>query len=762
MKLNTEKNQEIITSNNLKSKEIDIKKSPVAIKILTENLYSNVIAALVRELVANAVDACRKANKPLNDFTVHLPSKDDSVFYVEDNGIGMTEDEVMSIYSDLFNSTKSGNNDDVGMYGLGSKVPLAYTNIFYITSSKNGICNNFIETWEDGSLPKINLISSNATDKTGTKVSVIIQPDDINKLIDTLLVQAQYWEGVPTIIGLSDKSYIDNLTEKLKKRNAALKVNELYNPNSNDDSYEKSGLSKVLVMGGVAYNLDKYQFDNDYWISLFNEFSYNFDFITIHANIGDVDILPSREGMQYSKKTKNYIYGWLITNLAKQACVKENLNERLQFYSNIHRLELLNNLWDERNRITDKDIFENYIKFINTYTEDLRNLKNAISDDSRIVKVNCANGNIKSYDNIDISNMSSILASFSKPMRTVIINEKFYKKLPKIDDPYVKSKYIRDGIQDLNNYISYNYFFMLPETKTLLKKIGYSFSNEINSFGNTLKKAEAFINKKNFTAYKHDTYLGQFSIKEAQDYIKEHNPNVYLISELRGGLHAFTDGLTLDDSVFISYKDSVLLKTINDKNSFVLVASHNTLKKAFPHFKDYKIQNLVEILRKRLTKFINDCKNLPVDDSIEVFETFNNFPNEIEYFKSFTWPENSNIYKIYKNFETKKQDTFTLNDALLDFDSKDNYSGIYSRIGSKYPTDPLFKELENLRKKIKVSENLKLLKGYPLIETDSIGCFSIKYGFLLYPDDEGSDRKLKALIDYFALVDGATKNLNQY
>ena len=126
MILETVKNKNLIKGNCLETKTVSIETSPAAVKIMTENLYSDVPLAVVRELCTNAMDANRKAGKPENDFIVHFPTKAAPYFSVEDHGIGMTKEEVLYVYTTFFKSTNSDNNDNTGMYGLGSKAPLAY------------------------------------------------------------------------------------------------------------------------------------------------------------------------------------------------------------------------------------------------------------------------------------------------------------------------------------------------------------------------------------------------------------------------------------------------------------------------------------------------------------------------------------------------------------------------------------------------------------------------------------------------------------
>lgn len=103
-----------------------------AFRSLIDSLYSRKIEAPIRELATNAFDA-HKAAGSIAPFHMHLPTMLDPVFRVRDFGTGMSHDLVMRRYTTLFDSTKDESNEEVGMLGLGSKSPFAYTDAFTLT-----------------------------------------------------------------------------------------------------------------------------------------------------------------------------------------------------------------------------------------------------------------------------------------------------------------------------------------------------------------------------------------------------------------------------------------------------------------------------------------------------------------------------------------------------------------------------------------------------------------------------------------------------
>mgnify|MGYP001258182542 FL=1 len=114
--------QDIQTNVQNTSKEFTIKTTAKAFRILSSGLYSDRIKAIIRELSCNAVDAHVMA-KNSEPFLVHLPSNLEPWFSVRDYGIGLSENDVMNLYSTYFESTKTESNDQIGALGLGSKSP---------------------------------------------------------------------------------------------------------------------------------------------------------------------------------------------------------------------------------------------------------------------------------------------------------------------------------------------------------------------------------------------------------------------------------------------------------------------------------------------------------------------------------------------------------------------------------------------------------------------------------------------------------------
>ena len=106
--------------------------------LLLTNLYQNPIAATVREVISNAIDATLQIPQDQRQpIQIHVPSQQEPFFMVTDHALGMSTDEIKNIYLNYGNSTKTQDSQQIGSYGLGAKAPLSYTQSFLVTTVKD-------------------------------------------------------------------------------------------------------------------------------------------------------------------------------------------------------------------------------------------------------------------------------------------------------------------------------------------------------------------------------------------------------------------------------------------------------------------------------------------------------------------------------------------------------------------------------------------------------------------------------------------------
>jgi len=290
MKLHTKTNT-ITKSENFVESNYSIDATAKAFAILSDGLYSNKILAVVRELSTNAYDSHVAAGCPEKPFDVTLPTSLDHEFSIRDYGTGLSKENCMSLYTTYFRSDKTDSNDAVGCLGLGSKSPFAYTDQFMVESFHNGSHMTFSAYKNENDEPVFALLSEQYTDEpNGLRVSFATEVgDSINFKYEAQNV----WKYFVT----TPNANID--VEVVSQGDATMSGDDWQICNKANHGYAKN----ELVMGQIGYELDADQFEGDVYDLLWRGHG-----LIIHANIGDVDITPSRESLSYNSRTKDFIH----------------------------------------------------------------------------------------------------------------------------------------------------------------------------------------------------------------------------------------------------------------------------------------------------------------------------------------------------------------------------------------------------------------------------------------------------------------------
>ena len=290
MKLHTNTNT-ITKSENFVESNYSIDATAKAFAILSDGLYSNKILAVVRELSTNAYDSHVAAGCAEKPFDVHLPTALDNEFSIRDYGTGLSREDCMSLYTTYFRSDKTDSNDAVGCLGLGSKSPFAYTDQFMVESFHNGSHMTFSAYKNENDEPVFALLSEQPTnDPNGLRVSFATEAGDSTNF----KYEAQnVWKYFVTTPNANIDVEVDS------QGDATMSGDDWKICNKANRGYAKN----ELVMGQIGYELDADQFEGDVYDLLWRGHG-----LIIHANIGDVDITPSRESLSYNTRTKDFIH----------------------------------------------------------------------------------------------------------------------------------------------------------------------------------------------------------------------------------------------------------------------------------------------------------------------------------------------------------------------------------------------------------------------------------------------------------------------
>lgn len=191
-----------------KSRAFSVASTAEFINVLSDSLYSNKLLAVVREVMCNAWDAHIMGGK--TDTPIKVKITKDAII-ITDQGPGIHDDLIGSIYCSYGESTKRGDSASTGGFGLGCKAPFAISDTFTVTSAHQGQKTVYALTKSteltDG-LPELrNVVTTPCGDETGITVTIPLNQD---WNADTALAYARtvaFWGEMKANIGSVDVPY---------------------------------------------------------------------------------------------------------------------------------------------------------------------------------------------------------------------------------------------------------------------------------------------------------------------------------------------------------------------------------------------------------------------------------------------------------------------------------------------------------------------------------------------------------------------------
>ncbi|MFW6225655.1 MAG: hypothetical protein ACOC3V_01685 [bacterium] len=329
-------NQE--TSTNLEGSTFKMEANSKAFKVLSDTLYSNKIRAFIREIACNAYDIHKEVGKEETPILIEIPTEENLNFRVRDFGTGLTETEMMEIYTTFFRSTRDNSNNYTGCFGLGTKSPLSYTDHFTVNSYQNGIKSTYLifrKNWE----PKINKLSTSEEEgiHDGLEVIIPIDETDIGRIIKELMLVIDSFKYKPSIIRnqekITDIAGLDN--DYTYKRHITLEHDYFRFYKYDNDSRENNFLHTSfpnrirLIQGNVAYPIDIEIFKEE--IRLLTA-SINYcpkSALDIYFNTGEISVSPSRENLSMDNETIIFVKSRIKTIIDYIEKVRESEIEEI-------------------------------------------------------------------------------------------------------------------------------------------------------------------------------------------------------------------------------------------------------------------------------------------------------------------------------------------------------------------------------------------------------------------------------------------------
>ena len=294
----------------LPSTSFKIENTPHMMEILSKKLYTNPTRAVIRELVCNAIDAHKAADNAAK-VEVYAPSILDPVFIVKDFGTGLSEEDVISLYTTYGASTKNNSNDYIGCLGIGSKSPFALTDEFTVVSRYNNVATTY-HCYKQQGLPVCTKLSSVATDEhNGLTISVPINEDIVQGFQNEMKA---FFKGVSKSLvdvkGLTPIFYEDYVKENCLDE-ATFLIDEF---TVRIKKFEYYAEPHIVRMGSVIYKTSVSS-------------SYSSFVMLIDAPIGSFIISANRESLEDNKENTDKIES--ILQKVKDVIAQDSFRESL-------------------------------------------------------------------------------------------------------------------------------------------------------------------------------------------------------------------------------------------------------------------------------------------------------------------------------------------------------------------------------------------------------------------------------------------------
>lgn len=269
---------------------------PSASGIILDSLiriYTNPYVAALREYLSNALDSHREAGQT-RPVEVSLPTELSPMLIIEDWGTGM-DSETLDQYGQFGWSTKRDSNDDIGGFGLGSKVGLALTAQYTVRSVKDGKLSLAVIGRDADGNPEMSFITVDEdTDlPNGVKITIPTSEHrqfaiDKDRFLVGFPVGAVLLDGRPNAVSVHD----------------ANKFTPIPNVGWRADRDLPTSLGGLALVHGVVYDLDFGNISEDFDYTLRRGL---FQEVVLELENGEVDISRSRETLVYSKRTRELL-----------------------------------------------------------------------------------------------------------------------------------------------------------------------------------------------------------------------------------------------------------------------------------------------------------------------------------------------------------------------------------------------------------------------------------------------------------------------
>ena len=129
-------------------------------KILRSSVYSNKPLCVIKEYSSNAMDSHIDVGKENLPIEITMPNAFNLDLKIKDFGLGLSEEDVYSIFTKYGKSTKRQKKLLTGSMGIGSKSAFALTDSFTVISTFNNLKTTYLCYLDESGLGKCSKLHS--------------------------------------------------------------------------------------------------------------------------------------------------------------------------------------------------------------------------------------------------------------------------------------------------------------------------------------------------------------------------------------------------------------------------------------------------------------------------------------------------------------------------------------------------------------------------------------------------------------------------
>jgi hypothetical protein len=264
--------------------EFDIAIDGTMYDLLSSSLYTNKYLAILRELGANAFDSHVAAGIPEKQFLVHLPCQTDPTLKIRDFGVGLSPEQVATIYRSYGTSDKRDTNKFIGAMGLGAKSPLAYSDSYTFRTWHGGRRFEYTVYRNERRIPCLVPLAVEESGEAGTEIVIPVRTPDFYQFRMAAGQAYRFFAPRPLVTG----GHVD-----YKATDYKIKTGRYGLVQSRGDS--------LVVMGNIGYPIDAASLtlsEKESFVRQLIEYG-----VHLFLPIGAIAVTGSREAISYDPKT---------------------------------------------------------------------------------------------------------------------------------------------------------------------------------------------------------------------------------------------------------------------------------------------------------------------------------------------------------------------------------------------------------------------------------------------------------------------------